>query len=113
MKLPSKELLSEVLERDAFVRGLNQNGKTLRYCFVESHNRKREINIAELALIKCKEWAINKGYVVWSGSKHKLQGFNCCLYSNHNEIDEDFTADTEPEAIFKACEYILKELSNK
>lgn len=60
-----------------------------------------EINIYELAH-KCKEWAMDKGYYTESGLTGKLAQ---CLVVGVKH----FLADTEPEAIFKACEWILKQ----
>lgn len=63
------------------------------------------INIYELAH-KCKEWANNKEFHLWSMQNEcQLETFK----SSHNLDIEHFMADTEPEAIFKACEWILKD----
>ena len=77
------------------------------------------INIYELAH-KCKEWAYKKGYLL------KADLSVCEIYPIENGfvlrllyyipiIDEDSEGntdypDTEPEAIFKACEYIYANL---
>ncbi len=62
--------------------------------------------------IKCKEWALN--YMV----DKEIQSTGCIISSwthtggsGHARIlviDEKFTANTEPEAIFKACEWLLE-----
>ena len=57
---------------------------------------------------KCKEWAWDKQYCVMS---FKVQGYDTWTVEI-NELDDDrnFIIDgvsTEPEAIFKACQYIL------
>ena len=100
----SKELLSEVLGED---RATPCNKLEMEignnFLIVDDWIK---INIYELAH-KCKEWALSKKYVISSHSKYKLDGYNCILYCNNGEIDEDFTSDTEPVAIFKACQWIL------
>ena len=100
----SKELLSEVLGED---RATSCNKLEMEignnFLIVDDWIK---INIYELAH-KCKEWALSKEYVVSSHSKYKLDGYNCILYCNNGEIDEDFTSDTESVAIFKACQWIL------
>ena len=74
----------------------------------------REWNIYEFAF-KCKEWAENKGYIIFSKNKE------CLIYSIDevydvieclNQYEDYFEADTECEAIFKACEWILKNKAN-
>ena len=69
-----------------------------------------DINIYELSH-KCKVWAFSKGYPF--NVYYKNDYFERCepkydidLY-NHRK---SFCNDTEPEAIFKACEWILKEI---
>ena len=63
-----------------------------------------EINIYELAH-KCKEWAVNLGYILYS----TVHGYECYIDSR-SFIDNTpirFLAESEPEAIFKACQWIL------
>ena len=69
----------------------------------------REIDIHELAH-KCKEWA-------WSNHKLSIiSGYTISgnivaniMIKHMNMCEHHYKADTEPEAIFKACEWILKE----
>ena len=82
------------------------------------------INIYELAH-KCKEWARRNGlllttcpyeiYNQYCGNDDDYSTYTCYVnISQHeNGIDYDFevTADTEPEAIFKACQNILDKSS--
>lgn len=65
---------------------------------------------------KCKEWAENKGYIIFSKNKE------CLIYSIEevydvieclNQYEDYFEADTECEAIFKACEWILDNKETK
>ena len=111
----SKELLSEVLnvnvqtelQEDDFC-----SDNTLIYWeFDDYHNDYKNINIYELAH-KCKEWAIKQ---------HKIDLITLELDKNektiscsilYGEIHPNmkmyyFNADTEIEAIFKACQWIL------
>ena len=124
----SKELLSVVL--DIPLQHIRYNGTTNHYKIFKENLFKwnsgdygrwsnLEINIYELAH-KCKEWALNQGYVLES-----LINRSCIIGSNyeyfasvkiHKETDssvqENIDVDTEPEAIFKACQWILdKELA--
>ena len=73
----SKELLSEVLETKAWDIKISNN---ILICLIGDGSEYR-LNIHELAH-KCKEWACTYKYLLESGS-------------------------TEPEAIFKACQWIL------
>jgi len=68
----------------------------------------KNINIYELAH-KCKEWAMTKERTIWSGWDYGVGKF-VSMIGEHgvNELINN-DADTEPEAIFKACDYILKE----
>ena len=56
---------------------------------------------------KCKEWALNEGYwlMTW---KHKI-GAGCKIFRGHLNIrvDERLDADSEQQAVFDACMYIL------
>lgn len=58
---------------------------------------------------KCKEQALQKDYVISSYSRHKLDGYNCCLYNENGGINEDFVSNIEIEAIFKAYNWVLEE----
>ena len=106
----SKELLSEVLGKDAYPYDYAQNGRVLRYAFFESINRKRYINIYELAY-KCKEWAYKQGFVILSGhSAYSIGLFFCSCkgwLSENYDKQIEINHKTEPEAIFQACQWIL------
>ena len=74
----------------------------------------REWSIYEFAF-KCKEWIFSKGYSQLSGKDgiyEKGQGFVCSVGSTTLLI-KDFYADTEIEAIIKACQWILEDLKEK
>lgn len=80
-----------------------------------------EINIHELAH-KCKEWANTKGYWVhshgcWTLNGDKYIESGSAFISLNSDIPNELfriKLDTEPEAIFKACQWILnnKQASN-
>ena len=106
----SKELLSSVLGLTV-VKGLELEGIVLWYKGIVNINnqppyaKELNINIYELAH-KCKEWALKHHYKVIS-KPDNVPGLweayvNLSLTSKHGEV-----ADTEPEAIFKACQWIL------
>ena len=70
-----------------------------------------DYSIYEFAF-KCKEWAENKGYIIFSKNKE------CLIYSIDevydvieclNQYEDYFEADTEIESIVKACNWILEQ----
>jgi len=65
-------------------------------------------NIHELAH-KCKEWAANKGYYISSFSDYTEDWFCNIRFPGKVPFRQTFIHLNEPEAIFAACEYILKE----
>ena len=119
----SKELLSKVLGYEVKeVLGMLENSanKTiLSYIFEDAslNEGKRIINIYELAN-KCKEWALNKGYRLLSGFDEKEYEdspnveYSCIVNHIYCEggcrSDNNFNSYSEPEAIFKACQWILE-----
>ena len=68
------------------------------------------INIYELAH-KCKEWALE----LYELRSHLCDNKGHCIIYGLNYPREEFmffTEDTEPEAIFKACQWILRRENN-
>ena len=118
----SKELLSEVLGYEVKeVLGMLENSanKTiLSYIFENTslNEGKRTINIYELAH-KGKEWACRQGYVILSG--HSAYGIGAFFCSCKGWLSENYDKrieinnNTEPEVIFKACQWILENKENK
>ena len=121
----SKELLSEVLEEDIFSieEGISYivggYDTLLHYRTSSRFDICRTINIYELAH-KCKEWASSYGYDLFS---HRFDanasyayldlGMKNVIPSNNKYIFigsyiQEFESNTEPEAIFKACQWILE-----
>ena len=75
-----------------------------------------EINTYELAHM-CKEWAIRKEYQILSGfadrpayRKANEKCYARLMWKNkqHEDSDMYFITETEPEATFLACEWILE-----
>lgn len=74
------------------------------------------INIHELAY-KCKEWASKQDIYIWSSYNFALSTgraiFDLRLKRRYGDVlpkfaEHEFETDTEPEAIFKACQWILE-----
>ena len=93
----SKELLNEVLN-DEVGDYFYYNDNLLWF---EQDGKEYIINIYEFAH-KCKEWALNKNKCLSSTPYHKRL-YVCTILG-----DEMFESDTEVEAIFKACQYIME-----
>lgn len=64
-----------------------------------------EVNVYEFAN-ECKEWAISKGYI--THSIRNLKEYVVYISGDRKEHSDDFRAKTEPEAIFLACDWLLK-----
>lgn len=103
----SKELLSKVLEYKVFA-SISNDTNELKCLFVDLDKSKElRINIYELAH-KCKEWAWSKGYILRSETSEYT---GCCVYRRGIKdgfITKNIQTDTEIEAIFKACQWILE-----
>lgn len=122
----SKELLSEVINiKIEDIIDLKIFGKDLKYyekCLLKSccdgrlsdnkDSIRKSINIYELAH-KCKEWAYSQGYILFSKIRLNSSLASCYFdtmgkHDYEDDYHNDFRADTEPEAIFKACQWILE-----
>ena len=108
----NKELIKNVLVKetenlsDDFTFSIKDN----YILFADEGECQFEVNIYEFAF-KCKEWAENKGYIIFSKNKE------CLIYSINevydvieclNQYEDYFESDTECEAIIKACNWILE-----
>ena len=81
----------------------------------------KEINIYEFAF-KCKEWAYTNKYRLSSGQhrlntkqehyiNNQIASYFCSVYYiTNDDSDIQIDANTEPEAIFKACQWILENI---
>lgn len=69
-----------------------------------------KINIYELAH-RCKEWALDLGYILYSNVYRGECYIDSRSFSDNTPVK--FLSESEPEAIFKACEWILKQVEKK
>ena len=111
MIIPSKELLSEVLDAELFIEHLwniDKNNGLLYY--TEANGGGIRINIHELAH-KCKEWVSDKVHQViskiYTPTDKCCDKLYICIIIVGDDYCKDFQADTEHEAIFKACQWVL------
>ena len=116
----SKELLSEVLnyEVDIFL-GINKNEIDYTCCRDENEGYiDISINIYEFAF-KCKEWILNQKnkdcfYIADQFSLNiesqmgVIKYYWCVLLKNNSRVSPEFKADSETEAIIKACTWIME-----
>lgn len=106
----SKELLSEVLGCDYEILSIDKHFVKIRH--LEAHTSVKWC-IHKVAH-KCKEWAKLQKITLEDGKQYPfLIASNISDTSEFGAsarimiIDEKFRADTEPEAVFKACQWIL------
>ena len=99
----SKELLSDILnyEVDTFL-GINKNEIDYTCCRDENEGYVDiSINLYEFAF-KCKEWALKKGFKIYSSCKSSsISQDGILLWISPGE-------NNEIETIIKACEWILE-----
>ena len=107
----SKELLSEVLgvKISSKYGVIGKDVKDNRFYYLlegykHIHSDAQEINIHELAY-KCKEWAWEQGYVI---NSHYAKDDCYARANNMVEFSIESKEKTEPEAVFKACQWILE-----
>ena len=109
----SKELLSEICQTNLMSLGkLEVVGSDI--CLYDC-SMQPDIymcwNIYELAYM-CKEWAYSQGYILFSKIRLNSSLASCYFdtmgkHDYEDEYHNDFRAETESEAIFKACQWIL------
>ena len=105
----SKELVSEVFKLNICEAYIENN----KLYFDMGLPLIQSINLYEFSHKNCKEWAFDKGYPFNVLCRHDYWDWDRCelkydvdLY-NHRK---SFCSDTEVEAIFLACEYILNNI---
>ena len=108
----SKELMSEVLNYEVdTVLGINKNKIDYTCCRDENEGYiDISINLYEFSHKNCKEWALEKGSYIncfynefwWDRVEKKYT-------ADIPSRNKSFYADTEIEAIIKACEWILEQ----
>ena len=119
----SKELLSEVISGSKKVFDSDIiiciDRVTLRYGILEENDNISyfNINIYELAH-KCKEWASEQGYILLSKPRTNSSKATCCFDINgrhdyEDDFHNDFRADSEQQAVFDACQWILDNICKK
>ena len=117
MNLPSKKLLSEVLGYNFEISCIElAEFEAKLFIYKEGFGLKDIINIYELMHLM-KEWACDKSFMLttWYSDEDEYTGREalCNIYEPYmsfDEITKSFIADTEFEAVTKACEYILEQL---
>lgn len=103
----SKELLSAVLDVEVTnVIGIRYTNELRYETCDDEFNSFNFIRINDL-FVKCKQWALkyiidNSGCIISSWTHPNGKGSARIL-----DIDETFIADTEVEAVIKACEWLL------
>ena len=102
----SKELVSEVFKLNICEAYIENN----KLYFDMGLPLIQSINLYEFAF-KCKEWANTQDYWTQSGYEIYHLGNYFCMIKDMPD-NQFFYADTEPEAIFKATQYIYDNLSN-
>jgi len=121
----NKELLSEVygfkilkLKRLDDIRILNMEFCGWAVICEDSDNDFLITSLSELAT-KCKEWAYNKKLtlITWNENIHGFGEWQCIVCKrtsvnatskiNQGRVHFEFGIATEPEAIFKACQWII------
>lgn len=112
----TNELLSQVIDRKAEFLYFIEDDYQIEYIFfIKNNTYWNRINIYEFAF-KCKEWALSKGYRLLSLNKEcylcDTEGL-CDISEQLNQWSELFKANTEIEAIIKACEWILEKKDKK
>ena len=115
----STELLSEVLGIDVAKiiensdRNISIYERDFKYPMSYNASAYLTINIYELAH-KCKEWAIKIDYKIESHIHFiNKRIIGVASFNTQDNTTKFFQADTEPEAIFKACQWILEQRSNQ
>ena len=107
MILPSKELLSEVLNNQVDSFSCVNN---ILHIYFKNDKQQYFENIYELAH-KCKEWILdNSDYEVIINDTTVYLDNSCSLLNEGGfYFNARFAAETDPESIFKACEWVRKE----
>ena len=105
----SKELLSAVLGLHCGIKSI-KNSEVIYWFDCIGEIREHSINIYELAH-KCKEWASINSYALESSvhmQPKRSSVAGCQIHWRYETEDLPyFEAESEPEAIFKACQWIL------
>ena len=109
----SKELLSAILGLHCGIKSI-KNSEVIYWFDCIGEIREHSINIYELAH-KSKEWAVNlspnkhalSSYPRWGDIRNYKKTNGSYYICQHLVSGVQFEAESEPEAIFKACQWIL------
>lgn len=108
----SKELLKEILGIEILSCKSVRQSSIIRYKFdANGETRDSSINIYELSYL-CKKWAYTKNYLIDSCFNEPRSEVHIHWMSKLNKMTA-FSADSEPQSVFKACEWILDSLRRK
>lgn len=119
-KIITKELLRRVLPKetqnlsDSFSFTINEDYIE----FSDDGEMQFEYCIYKFAF-KCKEWAFNNGRYVLESKSYSVKNYKftkgafCYTHFPMDGMGNSHWANTEVEAIFKACEWILNEVNEK
>ena len=91
---------------------IKNNILSYSYCRCDNEWCTEKINIYELAF-QCKAWALKNNFNITS--MIVKDGGKCEIYNKFqtNYNTKKIKAETEIEAIFKACEWVLEQIQNK
>ncbi len=108
----SKKLLSKILNLNIFNVEKISTESNLHYGYYTENHQERsgEINIYELAHL-CKEWAKRTGFMIESDNSNESRVYPTDENGWVLKKEIDFFANSEPEAIFQACGWILINMS--
>jgi hypothetical protein len=111
----SKELITQILrvypqysKQDECTGNITYEGKSSIIYFEVNSKMISQCNVYELAH-KCKEWAMSKGFIIltYGEAYYNVDVHYKCNNSKIGRMAFYDTAQEEPEAIFKACQWIL------
>jgi len=98
----SKELLSEVFGWK--IKFVNPRINDNEISFIDYNGNTDSFNVYYVAH-KCKEWALEQGFETRVTFDKNYKGI--WIKKRFGFAEESFMANTEPEAIFKACQWVL------
>ena len=105
----SKELFNEVTNSDCHEVFIKDE-----FIIAHSNLGMKMVNLYEFAFIKCKEWAkTKKMYINSIYNEFYWDRIEKEYFADIPNKNKSFYADTEVEALFKAYEWILKEIKDK
>lgn len=109
----SRELINAVLNEDIKDIYFAPNGR-----FFETWNEERDdrVNTNDFFFM-CKEWASRKGYILFSKTRLNSSLASCYfdvmgLHDYEDDFKNDFRAESEQQAVFDACQWILENKRN-